>query len=53
MNATRNGSPTLALVVYAALGVAIGLVAWAVLVHDGGSSKPHEVRPTLHQGERK
>lgn len=34
MTGTRTRVPVLAVVVYAALGVAIGMVLWALLIHS-------------------
>jgi hypothetical protein len=42
-----------ALLIYAALGVAIGLVAWAVFVHGGsGSALTSKERGTLQRGTK-
>jgi hypothetical protein len=50
----RQGSAGHALLIYAALGVAIGLVAWALLVHDGsGSETAGQPQQTIHTGEPK
>jgi hypothetical protein len=35
MTSTRTRVPVLAVVVYAALGMAIGMVLWALLIHSG------------------
>jgi hypothetical protein len=35
----RARYPAQALVLYAALGIAMGLIAWALWIHDGGSNK--------------
>ena len=54
MSDDRHDSPAHALLIYAALGVALGLVAWAVFVHDGSSShEPTQLQQTPHTGERK
>jgi hypothetical protein len=54
MNDLRHASPLHALIVYAALGVAIGMVVWALFVHDGsGSGESAKKQQTLHTGETK
>jgi hypothetical protein len=54
MSERGHTSSTHALLIYAALGVALGMVAWAVFVHDGSSSRePRQLQTTLHTGETK
>ena len=47
--------PTQALLLYAALGIALGLVGWALVIHDSDSEQAagSQAPPALEQGRNK
>jgi hypothetical protein len=48
----RTHYPPQAVLLYVALGIAIGMVAWALLLHDGGKANRAggPAAPALRQG---
>jgi hypothetical protein len=48
---TRHRYPPQAVLLYVALGIALGMVAWALWLHDGGRNQAggHQRPPALRQ----
>jgi len=42
-----------AVLVYIAAGVALGMVGWALFIHDGGTSNPAAGKPPATKGSHR